>query len=257
MTETWTGNVQPAPTARRARATTTEEAVRHVEHLIFNGALSPGDALPSEADLALGAGVSRLTMREGIKSLQARGLLTVIHGRRSLVSAANSRPLRDFFATYVRRDAGGVLELLDVRLAVEVRAAEMAAAHASPEDLAAMAAALEAMSGASQGGDVGGARVADFNDADVHFHAAVARASGNRVLSLLVEGMEEPLRQTRSLCARGYHAVPHELSLLEQHRRVYERIAARDEAGAAEAMREHLVCTGDYVRAADISQVVG
>lgn len=252
MTQTWTDGAGSAPTARRA--STTDEAVRHVEHLIFNGSLSPGDALPSEADLALGAGVGRLSMREGIKSLQARGLLTVIHGRRSLVSPANARPLRDFFATYVRRDAGGALELLDVRLAVEVRAAEMAAAHASPQDIAEMAAALETMSGASQDGDIAEARVADFNDADVAFHATVARASGNRVLSLLVEGMEEPLRQTRSLCTRGYHAVAHETTLLEQHRRIYERIAARDEAGAASAMRDHLMRTGDYVRAADVSQ---
>lgn len=255
MTDISTGGARPSPAPRRVRVTTTEEAVRHVEHLIFNGALSPGEALPSEADLALAAGVSRLTMREGIKSLQTRGLLTVTHGRRSLVSATNSLPLRDFFATYVRRDAGGVLELLDVRLAVEVRTAEMAAGHASPEDLVAMVGALEVMSGATEDGDVDGARVEDFNDADVDFHAAVARASGNRVLSLLVEGMEEPLRQTRSLCMRGYRAVPHEPSLLEQHRRIYERIAAHDESGAARAMREHLVHTGDYVRAAGISQV--
>lgn len=251
MTDISMGGARPSPTARRPRATTTEGAVQHVEHLIFNGTLLPGDALPSEADLALDAGVSRLTMREGIKSLQARGLLTVVHGRRSSVSATNSRPLQDFFATYVRRDASGVLELLDVRLAIEVRAAEMAAARVSPEDLEAMSAALEVMIDAARGGDVRGARVGDFNDADVRFHAAVARGSGNRVLSLLVEGMEEPLRQTRSLCIRGYHDTPGESSLLEQHQSIYERIAAGDEAGAARAMREHLVHTGDYVRAAE------
>lgn len=249
MADTSTQSTGPAPTARRVRAS-TEEAVRHVEHLIFGGSLSPGDSLPSEADLAAEVGVSRLTMREGIKSLQARGLLTVVHGRRSVVAEANSRPLRDFFATYVRRDADGALELLDVRLAVEVRAAEMAAAHAAPEDVAAMAAALAAMADATRDGEVQGSDVGAFNEADVRFHAAVARASGNRVLSLLVESMEEPLRQTRLLCTRGYQAVLHETPLLEQHRRIHERIEARDEAGAAEAMRVHLALTGTYVRAA-------
>jgi len=220
------------------------QVVTHVESLIFGGDVEPGATLPSETELAAALGLSRLTVREGLRALQARGLVDIGHGRRPTVAHPNATPLRDFFASSVRRDALGLLELVDVRLAIEVRAAELAATHATRSDLQSLETSLEAMRAAVDD-------EAAFNAADVRFHAAVASASGNRMLDFLVEGMEGPLQQSRADSIRGYRSRSEDLGvLLGYHEEIQRRIAARDARGAAASMRTHLVQTRNDLRRA-------
>lgn len=220
----------------------TEEVIRHLEQVIFSGRTEPGDSLPSESELATSLGLSRLTVREGIRALEARGLVEINHGRRPVVAHPNAIPLSDFFSASVRRDSRGLLELLEVRLAIEVHAAHLAATHATKSDINALEMALESMR----------ASVADmeaFNDADVRFHAAVASASGNRMLNFLVEGMEEPLHLSRLESVKGFKGKVRDISVLVgQHEEIFERIHARDARGAAAAMRRHLIETRDDLR---------
>ncbi len=235
----------PAVPARRGGGQlATRRVVDHLERVIFSGETEPGDSLPSEAELSATLGVSRLTVREGIRSLEARGLVEVSHGRRPTVAHPNAAPLHDFFSAAVRRDARGLLELLEVRLAVEVHTAELAARNATRADLLAVESALHAMRDA-------GADEQAFNAADVRFHAAIAAASGNRMLSFLVEGMEQPLHDSRMASIRGYRSRGEDLgALLDLHEAIYARIHERDAAGAAESMRRHLVATRNDLRAA-------
>lgn len=222
----------PRNTPRQGSA--TEIVVEYVETLIFDGVLQPGDQLPSEADLAEELGVSRLTVREGIRTFQARGLVNINHGRRATLAHPNAAPLRDFFSASVRRDASGLLELLEVRMAVEVHAASLAALHATQSDLAALELALTYMRSSATD-------IQSFNDADVRFHAALARASGNKTLGLIVEGMEEPLRAGRMASISGHCATHQDLQdLISQHTKIYANVAARDSKAAAAAMTQHL-----------------
>lgn len=222
----------------------TDVVVRHLEQIIFSGKLEPGESLPSESELSAELGVSRLTVREGVRTLQARALLEVSHGRRPVVAYPNAAPLHDFFSASVRRDPQALLELLEVRLAIEVHTAELAARHATKSDIAALEAALETMWQAVDDEDA-------FNAADVRFHAAIAAASGNRMLSFIVEGMEEPLHTSRLASIQGFHTQSADLAALAQaHQIIYERIAERDATGAAAGMREHLIVTRSYLRAA-------
>lgn len=212
----------------------TDIVVGYVETLIFDGVLQPGDQLPSEADLAEELGISRLTVREGIRTFQARGLVNINHGRRATLAHPNAAPLRDFFSASVRRDASGLLELLEVRMAVEAHAASLAALHATQADLAALELALTYMKYSATD-------VESFNDADVRFHAALARASGNKMLGLIVEGMEEPLRSGRMASISGHCASHQDLQdLISQHAKIYEYVVARNSKAAAAAMARHL-----------------
>jgi len=94
-----------------------------------------------------------------------------------------------------------------------------------------------------------------FNDADLQFHLAVASASGNRILGLLVEGMEEPLRRGRLQSIRGHHSRSLGVqSLVEQHQEIFDKIVSRDARGAAASMRTHLNQTRSDLRAAFASQ---
>lgn len=229
----------------------TAAVTAHVEHLVFDGSLQPGDPLPSEAELAESLGVSRLTVREGIRTAQARGLVEINHGRRAMVAHPNADPLRDFFSASVRRDARGLLDLLEVRLAVEVHVAALAAVHATRADLAALDMALTFMKGSVDD-------QAEFNKADVRFHAALASASANRMLCFLVEGMEEPLHDGRVASIRGYrHTHPDLEGLIAQHTDIYERVMARDGRGAASAMRRHLLQTRKDLKHAFLSSTDG
>lgn len=222
----------------------TQIVIDHLEGVIFGGVLEAGDSLPSETELSGELGVSRLTVREAIRSLQARGLIEVSHGRRPAISPPNAAPLQDFFSAAVRRDARGLFELLEVRLAVEVHTAQLAAQNATRADIVALGAAVQAMRD-SKGDE------REFNTADIHFHAAVAAASGNRTLSLLVEGMERPLHTSRMQSIRGYRSKAHDIDeLVAVHEDIYQHIAARDAKKAAASMRKHLVGTRNDLRAA-------
>lgn len=235
---------QPTGEDRARGQLATQRVVEHLEQVIFGGSVEAGDSLPSESELSADLGVSRLTIREGVRTLQARGLIEVAHGKRPVVAYPNATPLHDFFSASIRRDAGGLLELLEVRLAIEVHAAQLAARHATRTDIAAIGAALDAM---REAGDDEGA----FNAADVRFHAAIATSSGNRMIGFLVEGMEGPLRTSRLESLRGYRSQsPDMLVLVRSHEMIFESIVQRDPAGAAANMHRHLLQTRNDLRAA-------
>src|SRR5688572_12181040 len=108
----------------------TDSVVAHLEDLVL-GELEPGSALPSESELAGQLGVSRLTVREATKSLQARGLVDVRQGRRPIVAHPSAGPIGDYFSTAVRRDPRRLMDLLEVRRGLEVHIASLAATTAS------------------------------------------------------------------------------------------------------------------------------
>jgi GntR family transcriptional repressor for pyruvate dehydrogenase complex len=78
----------------------TETVMEKLEQLVLTE-LEPGADLPGESELASQFGVSRLTLREAIKALQARGLVEIRRGRRPAVAFPNARPIGDFFTTVI------------------------------------------------------------------------------------------------------------------------------------------------------------
>jgi GntR family transcriptional regulator, transcriptional repressor for pyruvate dehydrogenase complex len=222
----------------------TAAVVERLEDLVF-GELSPGAELPSESELAAGLGVSRLTVREATKSLQARGLLEVRQGRRPVVAHLSSGPIGDFFTSAVRRDPRSLLDLLDVRRALEVHIAALAAANAGRAAISVMEAALTTMREVADDGPDA------IHDADIRFHEGLAAGSGNRMLSFLIEAMEGPLHASRLRSLRGHLRRGGSVEdVIEQHARILDRVRARDPAGAGAAMSEHLEQTARDLKAA-------
>lgn len=211
--------------------------LRRLEDMVL-GELVPGAELPSETELAAQLGVSRLTVREATRSLQARGLVDIRQGRRPVVTHPNAGPIGDFFTAAVRRDPRRLLDLLEVRRALEVHIASLAAAHAGRAAIAAMEMALASMR------DVAHDPVA-IHEADIHFHESLAVAAGNQLLSFLIEAMAEPLRTSFMRSLRGHLARGGTVEdVIEQHARILDRVKARDAKGAAAAMLSHLEQTG-------------
>jgi DNA-binding FadR family transcriptional regulator len=217
--------------------------VQRLEDLVF-GEFEPGAELPSESDLAAQLGVSRLTVREATKALQARGLVVIRQGRRPVVALPNAGPISDFFTAAVRRDPRRLMDLLDVRRALEVHIALLAATHAGRAAISAMEMALAAMRAA-------GDDVHTFHEADIHFHESLAVGAGNQMLSFLIEGLAEPLRAGRMRSLGGHLARGGTVDdVIEQHAAILERIKDRDAKGAAEAMGTHLEQTARDLKAA-------
>jgi GntR family transcriptional repressor for pyruvate dehydrogenase complex len=232
-----------SPAAVEAAASITETVVQRLEDLVL-GELEPGAELPSEAELAARFEVSRLTLREAARSLQARGLVEIRQGRRTMVAHPNAGPIGGFFTAAVRRDPRQLLDLLEVRRALEVHIASLAAAQASRTDVSAMELTLAAMREAADDPMA-------LHESDIGFHAGVAAAAGNQLLRFLIEAMEEPLRASRMRSLRGHLARGGTVEdVIEQHARILERIKARDPRGAATAMLAHLEQTARDLRAA-------
>lgn len=212
--------------------------------------LRPGDQLPSEAALASSLSVSRLTVREAMRALEARGLVASHKGRRPVVRAPNGDLAGDFFRTAIRRDPAALFELLEVRIALEVQIARLAALRCSRSALTSLEKAVEAMEALDATPSFATVEAA-FHDADVRFHEALAAATGNAMLAHLIEQLAEPLRASRRYSWEGREREQRPRApVIEAHRTIFQRVAENDAAGAADAMRAHLAATERDLRAA-------
>lgn len=217
-------------------------AVEELERLALDE-LRPGQALPSEGELARTLSISRLTVREAVRALEARGLVELRKGRRPTVREPNGSLAGDYFRIAVRRDPAALFELIEVRLALEVRNAALAATNAPRSAIAAMAGAIDAMRRAED--------EEQFHDADVRFHEALAAATGNGMLTQLIEQLAEPLRTSRRHSHRGRlrEGRPFD-EVVEAHRAILYAVERRDPQAAAHAMESHLRSTERDLRAA-------
>lgn len=233
----------PPPTAGAPARKVIGAVLQRLEDLIFSE-LNPGSELPSESALAAALGVSRLTVREATRTLQARGLLDVRQGRRPLVAHPSAGPIDDYFTSAVRRDPRRLMDLLEVRQALEVHIASLAALRAGRASITALESALAAMREVAGDTDA-------IHDADIRFHEGLAAATGNQMLSFLLEGMEGPMHAGRMRSLRGHLARGGTVEdVIEQHARILDRVRDRDPAGAAAAMSDHLEQTARDLKAA-------
>ncbi|TYB42871.1 FadR/GntR family transcriptional regulator [Actinomadura chibensis] len=161
-----------------------EQAADRLRDQIAAGTWPVGTKLPGETTLAKELGVGRSTVREALRALAGAGLVQARHGSGVFVTA--TEPDEDW-PTRLRR--ASVADVYEIRMMVEVRAAELAADRRTPADLAALDAALAARDAA-----LAGPAVEAFIDADIALHTAVVAAAGNPVLADLFAGFVPVLR---------------------------------------------------------------
>ncbi|WP_159615279.1 FadR/GntR family transcriptional regulator [Arthrobacter zhaoguopingii] len=207
---------------------------------VIEGVYPPHSALPAEAELARTADVSRLTVREALKTLQAQNVVQV---RRGLGTFVNPPALWTNLEAIIRaasHEAGSsdvALRLLEVRRMVETGAAELAARHATGEDLARMAAAVDALTAAHNAEDLDAVVTADLD-----FHDAVLRASANPFVPVIVGPLGQLLyamrRETSAFREVQKHAIRH-------HTLVLDAIRSGEPEAARRAMEAHINQTYD------------
>lgn len=205
--------------------------IAHVRHMIERRRLRPGDRLPSERDLALQIGVSRPSVRAGLKSLVAMGVLESRHGAGTFITsgppALGSEPLRFLAALHGFRPA----EVFEARRVLEVGVAGLAAERGNGEQVAAMAEEVTGMFASLD--DPPG-----FLQHDVRFHLAVAAASGNPILASLVEMVSAVVLERRRETVNRSRDLK---EAAEMHRQIYQAIRSRSPDRARAAMDQHLM----------------
>lgn len=204
---------------------------------IVEGEPPPGDMLPRELDLVERFGVSRGVVRECIRGLEERGLVTVRHGRGATVQDSAEWQVFDpeVFRALTDAPAGAELmsETVECQRMFEVEAAALAAEHASKRDIDDLTRAIESMKSAAPRAPRSEAAAERYCNANLDFHRAVVRASGNRMLARI----SEPLH--RALAAAGGESGNPKRRVSERER-VLTAIVEGDAETARSAMAEHL-----------------
>ncbi|MDH5538739.1 MAG: FadR family transcriptional regulator [Rhizobacter sp.] len=200
---------------------------------IDQGALRPGDRLPTEAQLAVSHGVSRSVVREAVHRVKSRGLLVSRQG--SGVYVAPPLPHQPLaFDPSVLESMTAVVQVVELRRVLEGEIAALAAQRATRAQTTGLKRALAAIDAATDAG-------LDGVDEDLAFHRAIGAATGNpqftRLLAFLEQYLREAMRVTKGNEARRADFMR---QVRDEHRAIVDGIAARDPDAARAAAIQHL-----------------
>jgi len=210
--------------------TASAEVISRLREMIHSGELQPCDRLPPERDLAKLFGVSRPTLRAGIRSLAAVGVLQARRGAGTFVVKTNGSPSLDSNPLRLMASFHGLTsaEMLEARRSLEMVLAALAAERATGDQLASISDEITGM-------------YASLDDPEqflVHhrrFHEAVAAASGNRILTSLMNMVATILFDARGESVKPAKDLKESAGM---HRQVYRAIRERSAEAARNAMRE-------------------
>lgn len=235
-------------TIRAVRNSTTEEVIFQLQEMIHRGDLRPGDRLPPERDLARLLGVSRPTLRDGIGSLVAVGVLQSRRGAGTFVVKTEGSPALDSNPLRLMASLRGftIAETFEARRSLEMVIAGLAADRATGEQLAQMSEEIAEM-------------FASLDDPtqylvhDMRFHQTIAAASGNRILTSFMNMLATILLDERSKTVNRASDLKESA---EMHRNIYSAIRRRDVSAASAAMRDHLLLAEKAQAVEGLSSVV-
>jgi GntR family transcriptional regulator, transcriptional repressor for pyruvate dehydrogenase complex len=221
----------------------TAEVVDRLSAEIGSGRLTPGARLPTEQEMMVALGVSRTVVREAVAALRAQGMVTTRQGLGAFVA---SDPQRRPF----RIDPDGlqsleaVVDLMELRMAVEIETAGLAAERATAKQLRGIGQALTAMDRAI-------ARNESAIDEDYAFHRAIAQATGNAQFPRFLEYLGRfiiPRQTVRMEPIRASGARAYLDAFQREHRLIHDAIRQHDSTGARAAMRQHLLKSRERYR---------
>jgi GntR family transcriptional regulator, transcriptional repressor for pyruvate dehydrogenase complex len=213
----------------------TAEVVGRLSAEIMSGAIPPGSRLPTEQAMMSSMGVSRTVVREAVAALRADGLVVTRQGVGAFVSAdAKQRPFR--LDPNGLESIGEVIKIMELRRAVEIEAAGLAAERGTPQQIKAIGAALEAM-------DAAIGRDEPAIDEDRLYHRTIAEATGNPQFVRFLEFLGHfviPRRAVANAPWRAEGARAYLDIFQREHRAIFTAINERSPDGARGAMRRHL-----------------
>jgi GntR family transcriptional repressor for pyruvate dehydrogenase complex len=232
---------QPEFTSLQRQDRLSAQAADQIVRMILDQQLPVGSRLPSERQLAEALGVSRTVIREAIRLLEARRLVSVQTGSGAVVTGLTAGPVVESLSMLLEAaDAGASFDDLQaVRNVLEVATAGNAAELADEADLARMQDALHRMTHAGT--------VEEQLQGDYDFHLALARATHNQVFVLLLQALNDiMLKSWRAYWAKHASLGPSDFAAADAHEsdryhyEIFEAVRRRDADGARQAMTQML-----------------
>lgn len=215
---------------RVTKISISEEIAKQIMDLISRGELKPGDHLPSERELCKDFGASRSSLREALRCLSIVGVLDARVGEGTSVAYDGEKFLRKIIEWRLITEQHDIENLLVVRMALEGVSAANTARFATSEQIEKLRRLIKKMQSSID-------EEKAYAALDLEFHIALAEASGNTLVSGLIE-------LVRSQLVKALHkvlVVPHALPLAhKEHCAIFEAIERHDPEGARKAMQAHL-----------------
>ena len=205
-----------------------EQVAAAIKEYILEGGLKEGDRLPAEHDMAKMLGVSRSSVREAVRTLDAVGIVEVRNGKGVFVRSFSFSTLAHHLPYGLEFYSDDVDELVEMRRLLEVYAVKQIAQRVGEAHLQAMRSAVAEMRRKADRGE-------DFIDEDIRFHSAIADAANRRVLKLLLTGFWHLQAKIRTM-----NTDPVELHRrCEEHAVILEALERRDQRSAVYFMEVH------------------
>ena len=232
--------LSPGARFKLPRRDASEQVAFEIRRYLSTRGLRPGERLGTEQELAAEFGVSRPTLREGLRLLAGSHLIRASRGPgggifvESTQNEGMSRNVSESIATMLETDSVSLDELLAARLSLEVPLAGLAAQNATETTAADLLAAIAEAEGNHPAADA-------FRIADARFHRVIASAARNEILRAFTSWTLDVLQP--SLIDAIGESIDGD-TILRQHGEIQRAIRLRRPAGAERAMRRHL----EYLR---------
>lgn len=220
------------------RAKAYQLVVQQIKAEILEGRLRPGDRLPGERQFSELLQVSRPSVREAIRSLEAMEIVRSRPGTGPesglIVTTAPSRALSDLLRLHVALSSYSMSDVLQVRLALEEQSVRRLAEEIEQTDTSKVRETLERMSEPGLDRDT-------FHDLDTEFHVELARCSNNALLADLMAALRDAVRRPM---AEAFDNDPNWAErvngLITEHAEIFAAVCSGDAERAAALMRQHI-----------------
>lgn len=220
-----------------ARSTLTSDIYAQLVAHLINGIWSEGQRIPPERELGVQLGVGRTSLREALKALEIMGMIETRLGDGTYVCHRSEFLSRPLLWAIMGSDSSDASELIEARRFIETELVTLASSRATAEDVKVIGGYMDEM-------ELHLSDTVAFQDADINFHLAVAKAAHNRILQNALHLIRNLMQQWigRALTGAG---VPE--AALEQHKEIFLAIAKRNPERARAAMLAHLDAMGSYL----------
>jgi GntR family transcriptional repressor for pyruvate dehydrogenase complex len=215
------------------RALLSKSVEEEIEQVILDKKIMPGDRLPSELELCEQFGVSRTVIREALRVLSSRGLITIMKGKGMYVREFSGKSASDPLQFYLQMnfERSYVMDIVHARQILEPAIAFLASGNRTDEDIKRLVQDISLLKNCAD----------DFRELskiDTQFHLDIAKACGNSLMPLLLEPIHRLIPDIKSTVYATVNDAKD--SAVTWHQRIFDEISKGNAEGAREAMVQHL-----------------
>src|SRR5215510_849982 len=210
----------------------SERVTQYLVKHIHDNDLKPGDLVPSEVQVSGELGISRGVVRQAYHSLRTAGILEIAMGRSPRVGQLSHAAFTPLFLHALTTEQVSVEDVLELRFAVEIHAAELAATHRNSAQVEALKKLVDGMRKAVKDHD-------RFARIDVRFHQLIGKATGNTLFEIFSRTLHGSLESSIRMGLRSRSSLAQIEQIVDTHQAIVDAIEAQQPSRARKLMAQH------------------